>query len=95
MLKGWMSGSNPNDGILINDKVEILLKIINLVDNDIVDLLYKASLSGVKIRIIVRGMCFLFPGVAGAFMARRSALGGCAATAGDVPAGFCQPHHGA
>jgi polyphosphate kinase len=46
-------------------KAEILLKINNLVDNEIVDLLYRASQAGVKIRIIVRGMCSLIPGVAG------------------------------
>lgn len=46
-------------------KAEILLKVNNLVDNEIVDLLYKASQAGVKIRIIVRGMCSLIPGIAG------------------------------
>ncbi|WP_337880570.1 phospholipase D-like domain-containing protein, partial [Rheinheimera sp.] len=46
-------------------KAEILLKVNNLVDNQIVDLLYKASMAGVKIRIIVRGMCSLIPGIKG------------------------------
>ncbi|WP_337842201.1 polyphosphate kinase 1 [Rheinheimera sp.] len=46
-------------------KAEILLKVNNLVDYQIVDLLYKASMAGVKIRIIVRGMCSLIPGVKG------------------------------
>lgn len=46
-------------------KAEITLKINNLVDNQIVDLLYKASMAGVKIRIMVRGMCSLIPGIKG------------------------------
>jgi len=46
-------------------KAGILLKLNNLVDNDIVDMLYKASQAGVEIRIILRGMCSLIPGVAG------------------------------
>lgn len=46
-------------------KAEILLKLNNLVDTEIVDLLYKANRAGVKIRIIVRGMCSLIPGIKG------------------------------
>lgn len=46
-------------------KAEIFLKVNNLVDNDIVDLLYKASQAGVKIRMIIRGMCSLIPGIPG------------------------------
>jgi len=46
-------------------KAEIFLKVNNLVDQQIIELLYRASLAGVKIRIIVRGMCSLIPGVAG------------------------------
>jgi polyphosphate kinase len=46
-------------------KAEILLKLNNLVDPQIVDLLYRASQAGVKIRIIVRGMCSLMPGLSG------------------------------
>ena len=46
-------------------KAEITLKINNLVDNQIIDLLYKASMAGVKIRIMVRGMCSLIPGIKG------------------------------
>jgi len=46
-------------------RAEILLKVNNLVDNQIVDLLYKASMARVKIRIIVRGMCSLIPGIKG------------------------------
>ena len=46
-------------------KAEIFLKVNNLVDQQIVELLYRASQAGVKIRIIVRGMCSLVPGISG------------------------------
>ncbi|WP_283709944.1 polyphosphate kinase 1 [Pseudoalteromonas prydzensis] len=42
---------------------KITLKINNLVDKELVDSLYLAARSGVKIRIIVRGMCSLVPGL--------------------------------
>lgn len=41
----------------------ITLKLNNLVDPELVDRLYTASKAGVKIRIIVRGMCSLIPGI--------------------------------
>jgi polyphosphate kinase len=43
----------------------ITLKVNNLVDKELIDDLYRASQAGVNIRIIVRGMCSLIPGVAG------------------------------
>jgi polyphosphate kinase len=43
----------------------IILKINNLVDNDMINKLYQASQNGVKIRLIVRGICSLIPGVPG------------------------------
>ncbi len=43
----------------------ITLKLNNLVDESIVKLLYQASQAGVKIRMIVRGMCSLKPGIEG------------------------------
>ncbi|WKD22094.1 polyphosphate kinase 1 [Pseudoalteromonas sp. KG3] len=42
---------------------KITLKINNLVDKELVDSLYLAARSGVKIRIIVRGMYSLVPGL--------------------------------
>ena len=39
----------------------IKLKLNNLVDNEIIELLYKASKVGVKIQLLVRGMCSLMP----------------------------------
>lgn len=44
---------------------EIQLKINNLVDNELINQLYTASTAGVKIRLIVRGMCTLVPNVIG------------------------------
>ena len=43
----------------------IHLKVNNLVDKKIVTQLYRASQAGVKIRMVVRGMCTLKAGVAG------------------------------
>ncbi|MGJ8692139.1 MAG: polyphosphate kinase 1 [Thalassotalea sp.] len=44
-------------------KAHIILKVNNLVDEDLIKRLYKASSAGVKIQLIVRGMCSLIPGV--------------------------------
>ncbi|RUO33768.1 polyphosphate kinase 1 [Aliidiomarina soli] len=46
-------------------RAEVVIKVNNLVDESIIDKLYHASQSGVKIRIIVRGMCALMPGIKG------------------------------
>jgi polyphosphate kinase len=43
----------------------IILKLNNLADFDIIEKLYEASEAGVKIRLIVRGMFSLIPGVKG------------------------------
>lgn len=44
---------------------EIIIKCNNLVDEKIIDYLYKASNAGVNVRIICRGMMSLVPGVKG------------------------------
>lgn len=41
----------------------IILKINNIVDADMIQKLYQASQAGVKIQLIVRGICGLIPGV--------------------------------
>lgn len=46
-------------------KAEIILKVNNLVDKEIIALLYQASQAGVKVSMIIRGMCSLIPGIAG------------------------------
>ena len=44
---------------------KVAIKVNNLVDKDLVDKLYEASRKGVKIKLIVRGMCALVPGLPG------------------------------
>lgn len=43
----------------------ITLKLNNLVDKDIINKLYQANNAGVKINLIIRGICCLIPGVEG------------------------------
>lgn len=43
----------------------ILVKLNSLVDREMIDQLYRASQAGVKIRMIIRGICSLIPGVKG------------------------------
>ncbi len=43
----------------------IILKLNSLVDNEIIYKLYQANDAGVKIKLIVRGICSLIPGVPG------------------------------
>lgn len=46
-------------------KGEIFLKLNNLVDEDMIQKLYAASCAGVKVKLIIRGICSLVPGVKG------------------------------
>lgn len=46
-------------------KAEIVLKMNNLVDEELIKKLYEASQAGVRIVLIIRGICSLVPGVKG------------------------------
>ncbi len=49
----------------LGKKAHIRIKLNNLVDGQMIEKLYQASQSGVKIDMIIRGICRLNPGVAG------------------------------
>jgi len=46
-------------------KAYMILKMNSLADEDLINKLYQASNAGVKIKMIIRGMCCLVPGVKG------------------------------
>jgi len=46
-------------------RASMMLKCNNLVDKELVKKLYEASQAGVEIKLIIRGMCSLLPGVKG------------------------------
>ena len=48
-----------------NEPAYLIFKMNSLQDTKMIDLLYKASNAGVKINLIVRGICCLIPGVKG------------------------------
>jgi polyphosphate kinase len=59
---------------LVNNEIElaqsgkeayITLKLNSLHDDNLINLLYKANNAGVKIRLLVRGICCLVPGIKG------------------------------
>ena len=46
-------------------KAEVFLKLNNLVDEEMIQKLYQASKAGVKVRLIIRGICSLIPNLPG------------------------------
>ncbi len=48
-----------------NKPAKILLKMNSLQDKEMIDLLYYASQQGVEIKMIIRGICSLVPGITG------------------------------
>ncbi len=52
-----------NNEISFKEKGRIILKANSLVDQDIIKALYKASIEGVKIDLIIRGICCLKPNI--------------------------------
>jgi len=56
---------NETENAKIGKKAHIIAKFNSLVDKKIIDELYKASASGVKINLIVRGICCLRPAIDG------------------------------
>lgn len=48
-----------------NEPTGILFKLNSLTDRDIIDKLSQASNAGVKVKLIIRGICCILPGVAG------------------------------
>lgn len=46
-------------------KAELIIKANNLVDKGLINKLYEASTAGVNIKMIIRGMCSLVPGIEG------------------------------
>ena len=47
------------------ERAEIHIKLNNLTDTEMIGWLYKASNAGVKIKMIIRGICCLVPGISG------------------------------
>ncbi|MCB0588754.1 MAG: polyphosphate kinase 1, partial [Phaeodactylibacter sp.] len=50
---------------LAGKRAEIILKLNSLQDQSMIEKLYKASQAGVKVQLVIRGICSLVPGIEG------------------------------
>ena len=57
--------NNEKDEAKKGQQSMIIIKVNSLIDQPVIDALYLASQAGVKIELIVRGICGLVPGVKG------------------------------
>ena len=57
--------SNEIDAAKEGKTTRIIIKVNSLIDQPVIDALYQASQAGVKVDLIVRGICGLIPGVRG------------------------------
>ena len=53
------------ENVKLGVRGRIIAKMNSLIDDQIVEKLYEASQAGVEIRLVVRGMCSLIPGIPG------------------------------
>jgi len=56
---------NEIDAAKRNERAEMIIKLNSLEDKDMIKKLYEASTAGVKIQLIIRGICCLVPGIRG------------------------------
>ncbi len=66
MKEKWMQLlKNEMDNARAGREAYVLIKLNSLSDREMIDALYGASQAGVKIRMILRGICCLIPGIPG------------------------------
>jgi polyphosphate kinase len=57
--------SNETEAAKLGKPARIIIKVNSLIDQPVIDALYLASQAGVKVDLIIRGICGLIPGVKG------------------------------